>query len=446
MGRPRRGAARRSRLGGSAGLPSAVHYVGYVEDDETPEMIMKKFEALERVKQAVLDKRLDTTEKGVESPAEEDEGDGMRRPGATEEGAKDPSSPSGLDEIDASRGKGDNDLDESDLLEVFKQTSLFSVKSAQTSNELLMDYEGHEDMWDDDLNASDFELDEDEFWGGLTFRKKRRGTGSSRGSRGGVPYLRRTVTVLNKDTGVYVQKKVRVVDHTLPQLMRIPPPPVPLSWCRSVKPYRKRVMAPEPDCRVVREGCIAEMNFNALRREETYVAVLINPDWVVEESDDETMTDRLHCLKRVPLTKLCPTGFVFIWIDKGDVQKVCELMHRQNYVYVENLTWVQMLPNNKMIHGECKYTRKCHSTLYIFRRHNEGKDIELRHQRNPDVVLDCLRTSIDGHKKTPDETYKAIETLLPSFEGRALELWSSPDGPRKGWTHVVENLEEPGDC
>jgi hypothetical protein len=30
-------------------MPSAVHYVGYVEEDETPEMIMKKFEELERV-------------------------------------------------------------------------------------------------------------------------------------------------------------------------------------------------------------------------------------------------------------------------------------------------------------------------------------------------------------------------------------------------------------
>jgi len=29
--------------------PSAAHYVGYVEDDETIEAIMKKFEAVERV-------------------------------------------------------------------------------------------------------------------------------------------------------------------------------------------------------------------------------------------------------------------------------------------------------------------------------------------------------------------------------------------------------------
>lgn len=31
-------------------MPSAIHYVGYVEEDETPEMIMKKFEELEKVR------------------------------------------------------------------------------------------------------------------------------------------------------------------------------------------------------------------------------------------------------------------------------------------------------------------------------------------------------------------------------------------------------------
>ena len=52
---------------------------------------LKKFEALERVKQAVLDKRLDTStggaEKGGESLVEEDE---VRRAGETEESARGP--------------------------------------------------------------------------------------------------------------------------------------------------------------------------------------------------------------------------------------------------------------------------------------------------------------------------------------------------------------------
>ena len=44
-GRPRRHCAARRTA-----APSAVHYVGYVEDEETPEMIMKKFEELEKVR------------------------------------------------------------------------------------------------------------------------------------------------------------------------------------------------------------------------------------------------------------------------------------------------------------------------------------------------------------------------------------------------------------
>lgn len=46
--RPRRRCA--SRHATARNIPSAIHYVGYVEDDETPEMIMRKFEELERIK------------------------------------------------------------------------------------------------------------------------------------------------------------------------------------------------------------------------------------------------------------------------------------------------------------------------------------------------------------------------------------------------------------
>ena len=42
--RPKRSCARQTFAG-----PSEAMYVGYVEDNETPEMIMKKFEALDKV-------------------------------------------------------------------------------------------------------------------------------------------------------------------------------------------------------------------------------------------------------------------------------------------------------------------------------------------------------------------------------------------------------------
>jgi hypothetical protein len=41
---------RRRCVASKSSMPSAIHYVGYVEEDETPEMIMKKFEELEKVR------------------------------------------------------------------------------------------------------------------------------------------------------------------------------------------------------------------------------------------------------------------------------------------------------------------------------------------------------------------------------------------------------------
>ena len=109
--RPRRRAASRSKLGSGGPLPSAVHYVGYVEDHETDEMIMKKFEALERVQRAAVEKK---EEEKLEEESKKKESEEKTEGNATHE-------------------EENNNLDESQLLEVFKQTSMFSVKSVQVS-------------------------------------------------------------------------------------------------------------------------------------------------------------------------------------------------------------------------------------------------------------------------------------------------------------------------
>lgn len=55
--RPRRRCSSRSK---QSAAPSAVHYVGYVEEDETPEAIMKKFEELDKVTAASILLALDS--------------------------------------------------------------------------------------------------------------------------------------------------------------------------------------------------------------------------------------------------------------------------------------------------------------------------------------------------------------------------------------------------
>jgi hypothetical protein len=88
-------------------MPSAAHYVGYVEEDETPEMIMKKFEELEKIMGG---------SKPAASPVE-----------ATAAAGADTLVPS------SSQGLNDAQLDE-----IFKATSIFSVKAIMSGNEALM--------------------------------------------------------------------------------------------------------------------------------------------------------------------------------------------------------------------------------------------------------------------------------------------------------------------
>ena len=100
------GADSRERCGSSA------HYVGYVEDDETPEAIMKKFEALERVqKQAQVAQK-----QQAGRPAGDEDMQVAEAPEAGGAGAQ-----------------GEQVLTEEVLLEVFKQTSAFNVKTVQNN-------------------------------------------------------------------------------------------------------------------------------------------------------------------------------------------------------------------------------------------------------------------------------------------------------------------------
>jgi len=85
-------------------------------------------------------------------------------------------------------------------------------------------------------------------------------------------------------------------------------------------------------------------------------------------------------------------------------------------------------------------------TLLIFRKIKEGEKIELRHQRNCDVLFDfAIGLKGDNQENKPIYIYTIIETLLPDAEykestnsGKFLELWASKDTKREGWTTLVQ--------
>jgi len=136
-----------------------------------------------------------------------------------------------------------------------------------------------------------------------------------------------------------------------------------------------------------------------------FIGVMINLGWATKPSP-------LLTLQSLSLSDLCPDGFIFIWIPKAFIQPVWKILRASGFKYVESLTWIQLKSNNKVqsIHAEDpSILPRSHIALYIFRR--GGRDIEIRHQRSSDVVLDVFRDDLT----VPKEVYEAIETMLPTY-------------------------------
>ncbi|KAL4425126.1 hypothetical protein ABPG77_008231 [Micractinium sp. CCAP 211/92] len=501
----------------STAMPSAIHYVGYVEDDETPEMIMAKFTELERIQAAADAARAAQAAAATTAPggaaqqqAQQQEQqqleDGQPQQAGLQQQAQqeqqqqqqqqDGAQPAGglpFREL-ADEAVG---LTDEQLLEVFKQTSMFNVRTALQDNDILLGIdeilEHTSERYADDEAVSDDEdvlrtfwsdeegdplLSDDEDEEARRARnRRRRGGGMSRQASGA--RLQRTaacvrahhniITAYNPATQALVRRRVRAGDarDDIVQL-RVPPAPIPVSWGRTAAPYvpphlrgQRQMAVPVPPALLkaiqegVRTGLDAEAMQRCTYREERavpdadwqallpassggsggggFLAALINPGWECEGRGDAAVKR----LARVPLRRLVPRGFVFVFVEKQHVQALCRLMRSWGYCYIENLTWVHLQSNHRVLRLPGRYTNRSHLTLYMFRREGEGKDIELRHQRNPDVTFDCLPAEGAG-RKVPEEVFVAIETLLPTAKGRFLELWAPCGVHRPGWTHVAE--------
>lgn len=212
-----------------------------------------------------------------------------------------------------------------------------------------------------------------------------------------------------------------------------------------------------------------------------FQAVLIDPPWRLPSSPKED--SRLFSpdqLGHLHLEKLISVGILFVWVEKEIISQVIQILIDKNdiflkivkelakcdFTYVENLVWVKHTVNNQSLIQPYTYFNKSKSTLLLFKR-GTGP-LELRHQRNPDVVFDYVRdfkgmisdiqyiyiSDIDLHfsqikrqklgptEVKPDFVYNTIETLLPTAQYspsdgfHLLELWSKKNFKRQGWITV----------
>ena len=465
-------------------MPSAVHYVGYVEDEETPEMIMKKFEALEAVKAAAAEKaaarRADAAllhgdvgggaragagaGSGGNGRADLGNGGGSAGEAGAEGGVASrvadgagPAPPSPLDE----------GLRDEHLVEVFKQTSMFSVKTAQLGGAFFeggftaVDGEQFLDLEFDDLVDED---EDEDFWGegeGKQRKGRKRAGGAGRkatrprAERPAAQQKKRFINFYNRDTGAFVRRHVKVVNPNAVRQFVVPAPPLSLGIGRRVKPFAPPAEVPPAGA----EGtpivvpsvveCVRGEVFKGSGAEpgeerplpqapRKFIGVLVSPGW--EGPAGSGRASRVEPLRQLQLSKLCPDGFIFIWVQKTDIMAVMSTMYEQGFQYVENLTWVQLGVGNDVARAPSDYLCRSHATLFFFRHATRGRDIELRHQRSPDVTIDGV-LSRSGRLPLPGESYEAIETLLPGGLGHFLELWAPQETPRVGWTRVLERLK-----
>ena len=478
MGRPRRAASRSAQAHMQHAHES--HYLGYVEDEETPDMIMRKFAALEAMQQ--------TAKEGSGSP-----GDGKQE-GKLEGGAvddKDASLPQAEPETPAGEGpssppNNDNEKDgfmltSEQMAELFKQTSVFSVKSACAGVGMEIDGNAEADADADyfyenlgEFYEGDSDFDEDDFWGEGKRRKKGRGGGTSRGGLGRERSggNQRSVNIIKRTPdGVIIRRrgKENADDEPMGPLLIKVPQKIPLSWGRTVAPYRRcnktrRTSFELPTKKEV--GGIVSANVaeaykhwpkhaklhqcDAYKRDD-FDGVMLSPGWewagipdAHTLSKSELSDLRLERLRSLQVHKYCKDGFIFIWVSKEDLAQIVHLMYEHKFAYVENLTWVQLAANNAISRRASPCVRRGHHTLYIFRKLSEAsRKIELKHQRSPDVVLDFMRVDARGNLRAPEEVYTSIETLLPNGKGKLLELYA-PCGAdyapisRDGWVCVSQ--------
>ena len=119
-------------------MPSAVHYVGYVEDDETPESIVRKFEELERIQAAA---RGDIAQQASAEPLPASTAAAHADAVSAREAQSDAAAGTAagaMPSSTAAQPSTEEGLTDEQLMQVFKQTSIFTVRSAAEGNAALM--------------------------------------------------------------------------------------------------------------------------------------------------------------------------------------------------------------------------------------------------------------------------------------------------------------------
>ncbi|CAO3587848.1 unnamed protein product [Absidia cylindrospora] len=456
---------RRKRKQNNNTVASNVHYVGYVEDEELVEAIMKKFEELDRIQHEFSAMAVAKPESSS-TPASVPEGDvSLNSSGDQQNGH------GAMNEF----GEEDTGMTHAQLQEIFKRTSSFTVKSATMDALVLEDMDAME-LWQVDFTDGNtdeaFEEDDyihvdDDFWDmefGETPRKRGRrppgairerrprvkGEGRAANDRAKILARYKIMQVQVQDqNGKFrmVKKRVSTIDPSLPTYVRLPGNPMPRSWAHTIMKIKPAPKTAPPGSRSLQVPSILDADLTTYG--DNFSAIYMDPPLLLPGEDPVPGKITIEDLAKLNVNQVVKAGFLFVWIEKEWIRELVRITKDWGFKYVENFCWIKKNINNHIARQPFEYFSKSKLSLLIFRKEGE---IELRHQRNPDCVFDFIKPMLPGEisEAKPAFMYHIIETLLPQAVyhpesnpngDKLMELWAKRDQQRTGWTTLVENTQ-----
>ncbi|KAF9551641.1 hypothetical protein EC957_006534 [Mortierella hygrophila] len=462
-----------------------AHYVGYVEENESIEAIMKKFEELARMEEEFAkSSNSNISNNDAASTPTPDAASGIPVPesgAGNGEGSSSSVIPNGevilgLERTQQKAGESEGFTDEQ-LQEIFRRTSGFTVRSMlrDTPEDI---YE--EDVWQANIADEDYLYDfeeeddylmamDDHFWDEEIAPSRKRGRkekeprvprpprepkikGEKKRQMGNdresilQRYKVMQVRLQDRHGNFFtVKKKVSTIDPSLPTYVRIPPVPIPRSWIHPIRPLEKQAsIVPEVlGSRYEESSNILDMDLTRFGTD--FQAIYMDPPLLREGEEAGPNKITMAQLATLNIGVILPKGFLFVWVEKEFLPEMVRLAESWEMRYVENFCWIKRNANNQIARDRSPYFNSSKLSLLIFRK--EG-DVELRHQRSPDCVFDFVKpsTATELSEEKPRFMYELIETLLPQAVytesnpngDRMIELWARQGTRRKGWTSICQ--------
>ncbi|KAG0328691.1 hypothetical protein BG004_002479 [Podila humilis] len=434
-----------------------AHYVGYVEENESIEAIMKKFEELARMEEEFKKSATAATNNsncsssnsaGTGTGGNNGEGGSITTSAsapAAEVSMADEGNPLTKGELvlGVERVSTPNEhqgFTDEQLQEVFKRTSGFTVRSMMRDTPEDI-YE--EDLWQANIADEDYLYDfeeeddylmamDDHFWDEELRGSKKRGRkereprpprepreprikgerkrpGSDRESILN-RYKVMQVRLQDRNGNFFtVKKKISAMDPSMPTYVRIPPVPIPRSWIQPIKQIEDTTLL-VPGSRYEETQNVLEMDLKQFGTD--YQVIYMDPPLLRAGEEPGPNKITMEQLATLDIKSILPKGFLFVWIEKEFLPDIVKLAEQWEFRYVENFCWIKKNVNNVIAREPSPYFNSSKLSCLIFRK--EG-DVELRHQRSPDCVFDFIKPGNVNtlSEEKPKFMYELIETLLP---------------------------------